>query len=586
MGEGRRRQQFESPFEALSRRLEAAIRTAPNDSLLYAQLAELNRLEYDLRRGRGASASEVAPFLQRSLGAIIEALRLRPDNGEYLAEFARCTRGSRLVQPIPQALRELIGRALEHPAVDPKDLANCIVGLAKSHPMAGRLPERSALDALLSEPLLCRLLELGTVADPFIERLVTQARNVALKQALDPEPPLSVRALSALAQQCFITEYVYDTSGCDSRELEALERAIEVGPVPPHGYAVYACHRPLASLHAATRISAELAGTSLAVLARAQIDEPLAERQLKREIPRLTAMATATSETVQSLYESNPYPRWIRAFEQTRAGSLRTVLHDAFPGFDADGIPDAAADILVAGCGTTQAIETARRFPGSSILAVDLSLSSLAYASRKARELNLAGIEFAQADLLGLGVLERRFDLVECTGVLHHLEHPLAGWRFLRALLRPRGLMRIALYSQAARAGFIDDAKALIAAERLPDTPEGIRRCRAAVHAGAAQVPGLAALTQNSDFYSMSGCRDLLFHPMEHRFDLPAIGRILDDLALELVGFEVDWATREAYNARFGDDPRGINLQHWHAFEGERPDTFSRMYRFWARATT
>jgi len=33
---------------------------------------------------------------------------------------------------------------------------------------------------------------------------------------------------------------------------------------------------------------------------------------------------------------------------------------------------------------------------------------------------------------------------------------------------------------------------------------------------------------------------------------------MLDELELELVGFELDWATLEAYRMRFGDDPRAV----------------------------
>jgi SAM-dependent methyltransferase len=53
-------------------------------------------------------------------------------------------------------------------------------------------------------------------------------------------------------------------------------------------------------------------------------------------------------------------------------------------------------DILIAGCGTGQhAIETAQRFAGANVLAIDLSLGSLAYARRlssssKARSIDVA----------------------------------------------------------------------------------------------------------------------------------------------------------------------------------------------------
>jgi len=50
---------------------------------------------------------------------------------------------------------------------------------------------------------------------------------------------------------------------------------------------------------------------------------------------------------------------------------------------------------------------------------------------RKTKELKLSNIEYAQADIMELGSFERRFDLIECSGVLHHLGDPLAGWRIL-----------------------------------------------------------------------------------------------------------------------------------------------------------
>ena len=62
--------------------------------------------------------------------------------------------------------------------------------------------------------------------------------------------------------------------------------------------------------------------------------------------------------------------------------------------------------ILVAGCGTGQhAVTTALRYPGGTVLAVDLSLASLAYAKRKSAELRVANIEYRQADILTLGTL-------------------------------------------------------------------------------------------------------------------------------------------------------------------------------------
>ena len=134
--------------------------------------------------------------------------------------------------------------------------------------------------------------------------------------------------------------------------------------------------------------------------------------------------------------------------------------------------------MLIAGCGTGQhAIETAQRFAGARVLAIDLSLTSLAYALRKTRELGVRNIEYAQADILKLGTIGRTFDVIESSGVLHHLADPFAGWRVLLSLLRPGGFMAVGLYSEIARADIVE-ARAFIAERGYGSSADDIRRCR------------------------------------------------------------------------------------------------------------
>src|SRR5262249_36098991 len=125
------------------------------------------------------------------------------------------------------------------------------------------------------------------------------------------------------------------------------------------------------------------------------------------------------------------------------------------------------AEVLIAGCGTgAHAIETCRKIAGARVLAIDLSTRSLAYAIRKTRPLRLP-IEYAHADIMQLAGIGRTFDVIEASGVLHHLADPMAGWRILLSLLRPGGVMSIGLYSKLARAD-INAARARIAEGRYP----------------------------------------------------------------------------------------------------------------------
>ncbi len=488
-----------------------------------------------------------------ALESMAAALRLAPGTGALWAQFSELIRFFNFRHPADPLLRELLGRALEHPAVDPGNLARPISSIALSRP-AGKA---------LQDPLLLRLMEDALIRDLALEDLIVSTRRAALQRRADDN------ALVAIAHQAFNTEYVWDESAQERADLEKLRQAIlSASSVPPHWYAIYACYRPLNTLPQAERIASELA--------RRQVLEPLEELRLRATIPALSGAASGVSAAVQAQYEANPYPRWLRTQSSFVRGSLPEILHELFPNanVNVEGLTDANPKILVAGCGTGQnSIVTAQRFRDAQVLAVDLSLASLAYAKRKTLELGVKGIEYRQADILALENLPQRFDLVECSGVLHHLEDPFAGWRRLVGLLRPRGLMRIGLYSRTGRR-HIAQARELIAAESFAADAEGIRRCRAAIRARKSEE-AFARIVRSEDFFSMSGCRDLLFHVEEHSFSLPDIAAMLERLGLRFLGFELaDGGAAAARNPAH-------DLAGWHRFEQDHPDTFARMYQFW-----
>lgn len=129
---------------------------------------------------------------------------------------------------------------------------------------------------------------------------------------------------------------------------------------------------------------------------------------------------------------------------------------------------------------------------------------------RKTREDGLRNIEYAQADILKLPAADRSFDRIEAVGVLHHMADPKAGWRALLSLLRPGGEMRIALYSEIARQAVVE-ARAFITEHGYRATAEDIRTCRQVLMRGDS-AGRWKELMGTSDFYSMSGCRDLQCH--------------------------------------------------------------------------
>ena len=341
--------------------------------------------------------------------------------------------------------------------------------------------------------------------------------------------------------------------------------------------AAVAAYFPLHSLAMAESLLQGDWPESVAGLLRQQVREPLEEMRDRNAISALTPVDDKVSVQVKRQYEENPYPRWTLNPLTLLAGERKTLSEPA-----GSGKQRIAEEILIAGCGTGQHVfQISRSFPEAHVLAVDISLASLAYARRKTREEGLRNIEYAQADILKLATIGRNFDRIEAIGVLHHLAEPKAGWRVLLTLLRPDGEMRIGLYSKLARRAIVE-ARRLIAERAYRATAEDIRKCRQQLLHGDYELRW-KDLTATTDFYSMSGCRDLLFNVMEHRFTIPEIKIFLREQGLSFLGFELEPEIIDKFQRKYPGAVALKNLDHWHAFEVANPLTFQKMYIFSVR---
>uniref|UniRef100_I2PYL6 Tetratricopeptide repeat protein,methyltransferase family protein n=1 Tax=Desulfovibrio sp. U5L TaxID=596152 RepID=I2PYL6_9BACT len=508
------------------------------------------------------------------------------------------------------ATRDMAARALAEPWTRPELLAAPACRLLEHHESLGPAvtravaawPRRLSGGALFGpdgpqawgrEPLVASLLAATPVCTVPLERFLTQARAVLLtaaEQAVATPPDADALGFYAsLARQCHVNEYAFAVAEEEETRATAGRDALEAAlaadrDIPALLVVAVAAYFPLHSLEAAERLLARPWPGPVDALLTQQVREPAEERGYREDTPGLTAIVDAVSQRVRLQYEENPYPRWIKSAPVDEPVLFDAYLRRRFPraAFAPFGARD-GLDVLVAGCGTGQhALETARRFRGARVLAVDLSLSSLGYARRKTRELGVSGIEYAQADILGLSDLGRRFDVIESSGVLHHLADPLAGWRVLLSLLRPGGCMRLGLYSDVARRGIVR-ARAYLFARGYTATAESMRRCRQELLDLPADDP-LRRILLN-DFFSISGCRDLLFHVCEHCTTPLGLKAFLAENGLALLGFDLDAPALEAYRRRYPGDPAATDLSNWHYFEEDNPDTFIEMYQFWVQKT-
>ena len=506
-------------------------------------------------------------------------------------------------------IRTAVSRALTEPWARPGELARAGADLIKRDPVIGACVGRAAqtwprrlsmrelfgaldLAVLSADPLLCDLLTSTQNSDIALERFLTMARRLMLEDAagLSPIAEDAGAALpfySALARQCFINEYVFALTADEIRQAndlrDSLAQALETEKrVPALWMVAAAAYFPLHAVAFGERLLDRQWSAPVTAILTQQIAEPQEEARLRANIAPLTVIADPVSRRVRNQYEENPYPRWVRLPSVQGPMPIAEYLRRKFPQAHLRHQDSGnCAELLSAGCGTGQfAIELAMGIK-ARVLAVDLSLGSLGYCGRKARELELKSVEYAQADLLELGACGRRFDVIECSGVLHHMADPFAGWAVLLSLLRPGGFMLVGLYSELARRD-ITRARRLIAAQGSGTSAEEIRRCRQEL-LDLDEQESLGITTRNSDFFGISTCRDLLFPSQEITMTLKGIASFLRDNGLTFLGFEIGDEVRHAYRKRFADDPAATNLAHWQAFEADHPSTFVGMYIFWVQ---
>ena len=452
---------------------------------------------------------------------------------------------------------------------------------------AAELLAPEGIAAAASDPVLIHVLTSTTVRRIDLERLLTSLRLELLAAALaakenDRPDDAALAFHCALARQCFLNEYIFALPTEEEQQVEQLRAKLiealgEGAPIPPLWIAAAGAYFPLHALPHAQALLDRPSPAPVTELLTQQVREPWAELQLRASIPRLTPIENATSLLVRQQYEEHPYPRWVHAAAVLGPITLDEHLREQFPAaaFTPLGKTD-GIDILVAGCGTGRhPIELAQKYRNARVLAVDLSLASLGYAKRKTPPALAGQIEYAQADILELGSLGRSFDLVDASGVLHHLAEPLAGWRALLGLLRPGGFMRLGLYSELARRAIVA-ARAFIAEQGYEPTVEDIRRCRQELLVGSR----FAAVAKAGDFFSTSECRDLLFHVQESRMTIAQLKSFIDENGLRFLGFEFPPQALAHYRKLFGSEAALRDLDRWHAFETGNPETFSGMYQF------
>lgn len=221
-------------------------------------------------------------------------------------------------------------------------------------------------------------------------------------------------------------------------------------------------------------------------------------------IAHLRLPGDARTERVRSFYAEAPFPGypprdsidWLRA--RAERSRFAQMLDAAIP-YD--------ARIVEIGCGTGQmSLYLARG--ERTVIAADLCRASLELGAAAARRLGIESVRFVETDVHRPGLRAGAFDIVYCSGVLHHTPDPKAAFAPVARLARPGGLVILGLYNRYAR------------------LPHRIRRLVARL-SGGRWTPGdrvLAERRTQAD-REQAWLRDQYRHPEEHRHGLREVRR-------------------------------------------------------------
>ena len=256
---------------------------------------------------------------------------------------------------------------------------------------------------------------------------------------------------------------------------------------------------------------------------------------------------TAQKDPIQSFYEKYPHPDPMKELPaQVLSGEARLegcpswCFHVYWPLRKfADEL-----DVLIAGCGTSQAGIYGASLPQARITAIDVSADSLAHSTALCLRHGLQNVTHKQMGLEDVGGLGK-FDLVICTGVLHHLDDPDAGLRALRTVVRPEGSLNLMLYAKYGRAGIYNMQEMVrrIGVTAATSTDADLEAIRALVRSLPPEHPLAGKVAMLPEINTRGGASDLFLNPRDRAYTVPDVYALLARTGLVLQ----EWYGRAHY---------------------------------------
>lgn len=237
-------------------------------------------------------------------------------------------------------------------------------------------------------------------------------------------------------------------------------------------------------------------------------------------------------KAIQAFYDQHPYPppvddldKYKKAWDNSERRRADFHLFWPYLGFSED------QNILIAGCGTSQAAKYAIRWPNAKVTGIDLSSKSVEHTKKLKCKYALNNLEVYQLPLEQVAEIGTDFDLIVSTGVLHHLPDPDAGLSALSNCLSPQGAMHLMVYAPLGRTGIYilqDYCRRL----NIGTSPPEISDLIASLRALPQDHPLVPLLKKSSDFRNENALADALLNPQDRSYSVDEFFDFINDAGL------------------------------------------------------
>ena len=268
---------------------------------------------------------------------------------------------------------------------------------------------------------------------------------------------------------------------------------------------------------------------------------------------------TACLDEVRDLYERRPYPAPLTSLDENlklygNPDRRRALFHLMWPTEQLHP----KQEILIAGCGTSQAAKYALREPDARITAIDVSEASLHHTRKLQQKYELGNLELHHLSILDVQALRKTFDHIVCTGVLHHLADPDLGLQSLRSVLKPQGAMQIMVYASYGRTG-IYMLQAYCRLLGITPSNQELQDLSATLNCLPKGHPLAHLLRKGKDFQDPDELADALLHPQDRAFRVPQVYEWLEKCGMSF-GRWIEQAPYLAQCGVVGKSPHATRL--------------------------